>query len=292
MIPTPLSRTAERLRRRAQEAVARLRDPRPTEPLLVRSPLGHAIPCRVHLPAGPPPWPTVVLAPGGLDGARGVEGYSPVLTAPRLAREGFAAVAWSPAGRDGAPGPEDRNGLVAQEEFANVLREVLADPRFSPVAVVSISFGVAIATGALARWPDLADRVRIYVDWEGPPSRRWFQARRLAWWTNDDAWWEPREAARHVGRLRCPYHRFQSAWDHVHGADNGLGLEMARAAAAGTCPEVRLNGAEVEAAVLGPVPLRAQAALMVGWLRDATGQRGAAPGSLPPEVGPAERREG
>ena len=267
--PTRLSLTVDRFGRRAEELLARRGDPRPTVDLPVRSPLGHALPCRIHLPAGPPPWPTVVLAPGGLDGARGVEGYSPVLTAPRLAREGFAAVAWSPSGRDGAPGTEDRNGLVAQEEFANVLRAVFADPRVGPVVVVSISFGVAIATGTLTRWPELAERVRLYLDWEGPPSRRWFQARRLAFWTNDDTWWEPREAARHIGRIRCPYHRAQSAWDHVHGADNGLGLEMARAAANGTSPRVLLNGAPVEAELLGPVPLRAQARQMVAWLRDA-----------------------
>jgi hypothetical protein len=264
---------AERVARRVEEALARRRDPRPTETLPLRSPVGHALPCRMHLPAGAGPWPAVVLAPGGLDGVRGVEGLSPVLTAPRLAREGFAAVAWSPSGRDGAPGEEDRNGHVAQEEMAEVLRLVLDHPRVSSVAVLSISFGVVLAVGALVRHPDLAARVRVFVDWEGPPSRRWFQAQRLAYWTHDEAWWEPREAARHVGALRCPYWRFQSAWDHVHGPDNGLGLELARAAAAGVSPDVRLNGAPppFEPLVLGPVGLRAQAAVMVGWLREARG---------------------
>lgn len=269
----PLALTAERFSRRAEEWVARRRDPRPTEALAVHSPLGHALPCRLHLPRGPSPWPTVVLAPGGLDGVRGVEGYSPVLTASRLAREGFAAVAWSPSGRDGAPGVEDRNGPVAQEELAAVLRATLADRRVGPVAVLSISFGVVLAVGALVRWPDLADRVRILIDWEGPPSRRWFHVRRLAYWTQDEAWWAPREAARHVGALRCPYWRFQSAWDHVHGADNGLGLEIARAAATGSCPEVRLNGAPppFSDAPPGPVLLRAQATTMIRWLREALG---------------------
>jgi len=223
----------------------------------------------MHLPAGPPPWDAVLLCPGGLDGVRGVEGWSPVLTAPRLAREGLAAVAWSPSGRDGAPGEEDRNGPTAQEETAAALRLTLAHPRVRRVVVFSISFGVVLAVGALTRHPELAQRVAGLLDWEGPPSRRWFHVRRLAMWTHDEAWWEPREAVRHLGRLACPYHRYQSVWDHVHGPDNGLGLEAARAAAAGTCPEVRLNGAPppFDEVRLGPVALRAQARELVAHLR-------------------------
>lgn len=275
MIPSRLTWTAlsaERWGRRVEEAAARVLARTVAEPVALRSPLGHALPARLHHPRGDGPFPGVLLCSGGVDGIGGGEGLSPVLTAPRLAREGFAALAFGVSGREGAPGPEDRNGPLHQEEAAAALAALLGSPRVDParVAVVSISFGLVQAAGALARHPELAARVRRFIDWEGPPSRRWFHVRRLQFWTQDEAWWADREATQLLPKVACPYWRAQSRWDHVHGPLAGLGREAALAAAAGVCPEVRLNGRgppfEGEG---GPIALRAQSAELVGWLREA-----------------------
>lgn len=261
-----LQLAAERASRRLEEAAARAIHPARVETLSFVSPLGHPLPARLHTPERPASL-AVLLVPGGLDGLRGVEGLSPVLTAPRLAREGYAALAWGPSGREGTAGPEDCNGPLHQEEFAAALR-LLVD-RYATVAVLSISFGLSIAAGALAAKPELARRVRVVIDWEGPPHRGWFRGNRVH--GPDEAWWGDREPLHHIGRVACPYWRFQSAWDHVHGADTGLGLEMVRAAMEGVSPDVRLNGSgpPFETVPLGPVAVRAQAKVLLGWLREA-----------------------
>jgi len=215
-----------------------------------------------------------------------VEGLSPVLTGPRLARAGYAALAWTPSGREGTPGPEDRNGPLHQAEAARALRAMLAHPSVDRerVAVFSISFGVALAVGALTTWPDLAGAVRGLVDWEGPPTREWFQESRLKYRTTSEEWWRPREAGRAVGALRCPYHRYQSAWDHVHGPDSALGDEIVASALAGDGaghrpPEITLNGAPMteetfDAAPRGPVSLRGQAKELLALVEGVLSPRG------------------
>lgn len=275
-LPTPTFLSLERQLRRAREAAARRLRPVPVEELPLRSPAGHPLACRAWRPTSPGPWPGVLLCPGGLDGLNGVEGLSPVLTAPRLAREGFLVVSWSPSGRNGMPGEEDRNGLLHQEECARALELLLAHPGLAPgrVAVVTISFGLVAALGALVERPGLAARVRVFVDWEGPPSRRWFPARHLKYATDEDAWWAPREATARVARLGVPLWRFQSAWDHVHGADHGLGEELVDAALAGGKTDVWFNGrpATERPRRYGPVPVAAQGDELVAWLRVLLGQ--------------------
>lgn len=278
MIPTRVVWTAlaaERGWLRIREAAARQRDPMRVTEVALRSPEGYTLPARLHLPVGAGPFPAVLFCPGGLDGTRGAEGLSPVLTAPRLARHGVATLAWSPSGRDGSPGAEDRNGLLHQEECRNALRALLEHPAVDPdrVVVLSISFGLVLALGALTRWPDLALRIRGLVDWEGPPSRKWFEASRLKFWTIDEPWWAPREAERSIGRLRCPYERFQSAWDHVHGPDHGLGEEIVDAALAAGVPTVRFNGvdATVRPRMYAPISLRAQGDQLLAIVKERLG---------------------
>lgn len=268
---------AERAWLRVREAAARRRDPKAIAAVSLRSPQGYMLPARLHLPEGEGPFPAVLFCSGGLDGTRGAEGHSIVLSAPRLARHGVATLAWSPSGRDGAPGEEDRNGLLHQEECANALRALLGHPKVDPerVVVLSISFGVALAVGALTRWPELGERVRGLVDWEGPPSREWFEASRLQFWTIDEPWWVAREAIQGVGALRCPYDRFQSVWDHVHGNEHTLGEEIVDAALGATPgpPEVRLNGVEATCRprVYAPVSLRAQGDRLLAIVQERLG---------------------
>jgi hypothetical protein len=72
--------------------------------------------------------------------------------------------------------------------------------------------------------------------------------------------------------LGCPYRRFQSTWDHVHGSNADLAIEMARAAAAGACPRVRLMDAAppFDDVAWGPPTPMAQGGMLVRWALQAT----------------------
>lgn len=238
---TRLLRALDRRARRLREPLARAALPTLSRavPLTVD---GLRLPARLHTPTSPPPWPGVLLVPGGLDGHTLFEGAEAVLSAPRLARHGFAALCFSPSGRDGAPGEEDRNGPTHQAQCAAALRLLEAQPEVDRVAVLSVSFGAVMVAGALADDPTLAARVRVWMDWEGPGSRRWFKPVGFVEPFDDEGFWGPREAARRMPAVACPYHRIQSAWDHVWGPERAIGWEMVTAVAGGACPDVRLNG--------------------------------------------------
>lgn len=265
--------SAARLRFRAGELVARQATPTAARDVRVRSPGGYDLPARLHHPlraAGPRPG--VLVCPGGLDGLGGGEGLSVVLGCQRLARAGFAALCWSPSGREGAPGVEDRNGPLHQAEAIEALRVLANDPVVDPerLVVLTISFGVVLGLAAAVARPE---GVRGLVDWEGPPSRRWFVASRLKLRSRpeEDAFWAEREAVRRVGSLRVPYWRAQGSWDHVHGPETGLALEMVEAAAAGGVPDVRLNRARswTPPRLLSSA-IEEQSAAMLGWITEVT----------------------
>ncbi len=265
--------SAARLRFRAEEAMARGLNPTRVEPVTLRSPAGYPLPARIHLHANgrPGPSPAVLLCPGGLDGLDGGEGLSVVLGCQRLARAGFAAMCWSPSGREGAPGREDRNGPLHQAEAAAAMRVLVQHPAVDPdrVVILTISFGLVLGLAAASAGVP----VRGLIDWEGPPSRRWFVASRLNLESRpeDDAFWTEREPVRSVARLTVPYWRAQGRWDHVHGADTTLALEMVDAARAAGVPDVRLNGRDTwSPPTLLPSSMRGQSAAMLGWVHELT----------------------
>lgn len=269
-IERALDRRAQRLR------CAVARSVRPTRVIEVelRSPAGHALPCRLHTPRGRGPWRGVLLVPGGLDGARSTEADTAVVPAAYLARRGLAVLTFTPSGREGAPGHNDRNGPLHQDECAAALTALLARPEVADAVVLSLSFGVVLAAGALTRHPALAERVVELIDWEGPGSRRWFEGVKIGEDSSNDAFWGPREAVAMAPALRCPYRRFQSTWDHVHGPNTEIGAEMARAAHSGASPRARLMDREgpfddVGEVVWGPPTVSAQAALLSRWIREA-----------------------
>ena len=239
----------------------------------LRSPEGHSLPARLHTPQGSGPWPGVLLVPGGLDGARSLESPRCVLPAQRLARAGFSVGVFTPSGREGCSGSADCNGPLHQEECGAALQALVKHPlvRSGPVSILTLSFGLVMALGALRRRSDLSGSVGLLVDWEGPGSRRWFEAARIGWDPGDDAFWEPREGIRLVEGLSVPYHRFQSCWDHVHGPDTEIGWEMVQAAARAATATVSLNGhapppASREAVVWGPELRSRQGAVLLQWL--------------------------
>lgn len=271
-------RRLDRLVLRFREQAARRLWPTPARGVALQPAEGRTLPARLHLPVHPGPHPAVLLVPGGLDGARSTESPSCVLPAQRLARAGIAAMVFTPSGREGSPGAEDANGPVHQTECAAALSALLAQPQVDParVAVLSLSFGLVMALGALAGRADLEARVRLLVDWEGPGSRRWFAATTIGAEPDDDGFWHPREGVRLVRELSVPYRRFQSRWDHVHGPDTGIGWEMAHAAQAAGCPSVRLNQHRAplpaqDRVVWGPGLRSRQGAILLRWLLEGVG---------------------
>lgn len=117
----------------------------------------------------------------------------------------------------------------------------------SQIGVMSFSFGVAMATGALSRYPDLP--VLFLIDWEGPacPGRDIRAAVMLipnmaigADWTTvslhggnlfDDEYWYERDATRSIRNLPMPYLRIQGEIDHVQGLDKYYMIELMSAVA-------------------------------------------------------------
>jgi len=168
--------------------------------------------------------PAVVLVPGG-------SGDSSSFTKPRAGgasqvdrfiEAGFIAVVFDPDGRGLSGGIDDDDGFVQQDGLAAVIEYASSLPGVDPgrIGLVSYSYGVTMATGALARHPDLP--ILFYIDWEGPADRRdtggcdedhtgHLQNHSCT----DDSYWSEREAATFAKGIRAPYQRVQSANDHA-----------------------------------------------------------------------------
>ncbi len=184
--------------------------------------------------------PALVLIPGGT-------GTIDANKAQRIADEGFTVIFFDPDGRGQSEGEEDYGGTIHQDGLAAVIREVATLPQVddSRFGVASFSYGVTMATGTLARYPDLP--IRFHMDWEGPVSRAYTTTDcspdnpRINWPPcDDDEWWSEREALNFIGDLRIPYQRLQSEKDHVQ-PTNDHAIEIINAAVAGNIPWVRLN---------------------------------------------------
>jgi pimeloyl-ACP methyl ester carboxylesterase len=186
---------------------------------------------------GAGPFPTLVVVPGGDQSARDFE-LKYGRTSP-YTEAGFALVLVDPQGRGASTGAEDLNGPIGQDGLAAVIQAVAKDDRVDPgrIGLVSYSYGIAAASGALARHPELP--VKFLIDWEGPVSRRYLPScmswdgtpvastppepppttptpggRYLYGRCDDEAWWRPREAVHNIPALKVPYLRLQFAKDH------------------------------------------------------------------------------
>jgi pimeloyl-ACP methyl ester carboxylesterase len=182
---------------------------------------------------------TLVLVPGGT-------GTSDLKKARRLADQGFTVIFFDPDGRGRSQGQEDLDGTIHQDGLAAVLRAAAAFPGVDPkkIGLVSYSYGVTMASGTLARYPDLP--VRFFIDWEGPADRNdtttGCQTNKQIAWPNcdDQAAWAQREALTFIAQVKVPYLRLQSEKDHVQ-PDVSHAVNMVNAAIAGVSPWVRLN---------------------------------------------------
>jgi pimeloyl-ACP methyl ester carboxylesterase len=198
---------------------------------------------RVYYPRG---WggelvPALTLVPGGT-------GVSDPRRAEALAAEGFLVIIFDPDGRGRSEGTEDYNGFIGQDGLAAVIEAATALPGLDAnrYGLVSYSYGVTLATGALARHPVLP--IDFYIDWEGPVDRMYTttgcganRADGIQWQAcENETWWGEREALNFIAGVHVPYQRIQSQKDHVQ-RDNSHAIDIVNAAVTAGLPWVRLN---------------------------------------------------
>jgi pimeloyl-ACP methyl ester carboxylesterase len=187
----------------------------------------------------------LVVIPGGTD-------YSRAITDRPVGREfadaGFVVVAFDPDGRGRSTGEEDYNGFIHQDALAAVVEFMASLPGVDggQIGMISMSYGITLASGALARYPNLP--VRFLIDWEGPADRNDTggcggddigKLNPLVA-CDDETYWAGHEALTFISQINVPYQRIQSEVDHVQ-PDATHALKMVNAAVEGGVPWVRLN---------------------------------------------------
>ena len=191
--------------------------------------------------------PALVLVPGGTG-----SGTSSFLDsrndAQTIADSGFTVIVFDPDGRGLSDGTEDQNGFAAQDGLAAVIdfAATLPEAQSGALGVASVSFGITMAAGALARHPTLP--VAFLIDWEGPANRDDTAGcdgtsvghLGVVVACDDEAFWAEREALTFIADVPVPYQRLQSQRDHAQ-PDNEHARAMVNAAVAGAVPWVRLN---------------------------------------------------
>ncbi|MFZ5477428.1 MAG: alpha/beta hydrolase family protein [Myxococcota bacterium] len=243
------ARLARALGRRAQATVRRARDVRSgvalaREDVELVSTAGYRLAARVTRPADGDALPGLVVSPAIHEGRAGLEGFLGPVAASEIARLGYAVLTFDPAGRGESWGAEDFGGPEHQDDLRVAIRWMRE--AHARVGVLSLSLGVAAAAGALARWRDELD-VSWLVDWEGPCDREIVTAggTKMApadgHALDDEAYWRPREAVRHVGALRCGYVRLQADPDHAQPGEVRHATRMLHAAKAGDVPWLQIN---------------------------------------------------
>jgi pimeloyl-ACP methyl ester carboxylesterase len=195
------------------------------------------------------PLPTLILIPGGIGDSSDFMGGS--RSAQSMAERGFTIVIFDPEGRGASGGEEDLNGFVGQDGLAEIVRTAAAQPEVDPdrIGLVSYSFGVTLASGTLARYPDLP--VVFFIDWEGPANRIYtthdcspdapgIGSTSYMASCEDDEFWREREAETFIASVRVPYQRIQFEDDHSQDSPEHA-VVMVNAAVNGDPPWVRLN---------------------------------------------------
>jgi hypothetical protein len=148
------------------------------------------------------------------------------------------------------------NGYMQQDGLHAVIQYVSELPEVDRqnIGILSHGWGLALATGALARYP--ADPpVKFLVDVEGQADRYDVSSDcaelgtvthlghlNLHDCTNDD-WWEEREPIRHIANIKCRYIRIQYMLDHSQLTIDHA-IELIDAATNGDVPFTRINGPE------------------------------------------------
>jgi hypothetical protein len=193
--------------------------------------------CHVHRPAGFEPgisYPGLVLVPGGSSDGSDFDASG---RAQKYADLGFIVLHFDPDGRGrstagGSYTEEDYDGFLQQDGLHAVLRYLVDLPETDDanIGVLSMSYGITMAAGALARHAH-DPGVKFLIDWEGPANRD-DTARPHGHVDHDpadDGWWREREASAFLGQFQGYYLRVQSAADHVQ-PDNDHAILLANLA--------------------------------------------------------------
>ncbi len=223
-----------------------------TAQLSIPSLNGNLIAIQLAKPEGDGPFPTLI----GIPGADGMFGISSEMEAGLLDL-GIMAVDFTPQGRGISEGQDNHNGSVHQDDLKALVDFVssLSYVQQDNIGILTHSYGIVMATGALARYPDLP--VAFLIDWEGPacPGRDlqrglenhedWAETVVLMFGGNpeeydnfqihggaisDEAYWQDRDAARFIKDLPCPYLRVQFEIDHAQGLYKHHMMELVNAA--------------------------------------------------------------
>lgn len=175
-------------------------------------------------------YPAIVLIPGGLGCGSDMERTpEPSYYASR----GFVVGLFDPDGRGKSKGKKDHNGKIQQDGLHQFLKEIakLEYVQRNNIGVVSQSYGIVLACGMLARYPD-DPPVKYLIDIEGPSRfvRYNDPFLRKDFGTHPAEWWREREAIRWIDKITCMYLRIQKEKDHAYGQYKGHALEMMKAA--------------------------------------------------------------
>jgi len=197
--------------------------------------------------SGRPDAPTVILVPGGTGCGSGFRRTGSTSVNVFL-DGGVNVVIFDPDGRCLSEGEEDQDGFIHQDGLVAVIRRVAQEPDLDPdrIGLFSMSFGITMASGALARYPDLP--VQFLIDYEGPATRDDTggcdedQTGHLLGVVacEDTSFWREREALTFMPDIQVPYYRIQTETDHAQ-PDNIHALHMVNAAFEGDSPWVHLN---------------------------------------------------
>ena len=217
---------------------------------------GNHIQIRIVKPEGDGPFPALIGVAGGDQSFA----YKTDI-ASKLQEMGIVAVDFAPQGRGGSEGEDNFHGPVHQDDLKALVDFVSEQAFVQPdnIGILSYSYGVVLATGALSRYPEMP--VAFLIDWEGPASPGRDLMRGLengeAWAEDtilyfsvkpemsreemeafmihggaisDEAYWAERDAARFAEDLPCPYLRVQFDVDHVQGTYKYHMMEIINAA--------------------------------------------------------------
>ena len=189
-----------------------------------------------------------------------------------LLEKGIMTVDFAPQGRGASEGDDNHHGFVHQDDLKAIVDFVsgLSFVQKDNIGLLSYSYGVVLATGALARYPEMP--VAFLIDWEGPSCPGKDLQRGLA---NDEAWvyetirffnngrelapeelshfllhggsifdeayWAERDASRFAADIPCPYLRVQFDQDHVQGSSKAHMIAIINAATMNSGQWTRCN---------------------------------------------------
>ena len=201
---------------------------------------GNLIAIRMMKPDGDGPFPVLI----GVAGGDGSFAFRPGLS-EKLHEVGIMTVDFAPQGRGESEGEDNYHGSIHQDDLKALVDFVSTLPfvRKDHIGILTYSYGIVLASGALARHPEMP--VAFLIDWEGPScpgkdlrrglenDEAWVQEtmRFLSGWRDvapeefrlhgglifDDEYWQERDASRFAAKLPCPYLRVQFDIDHVQG---------------------------------------------------------------------------